>query len=402
MVLLLGLSLYLAVATARLCGALRRKKPPTLLPRPSREPPVLERVLHEMEELQRELDEIEEQEAAQERLPGVGAAVTPAGPLPGLSAAEEEQQLFESVEASELAAAGQLYDRLRHSEDLPDGSERFLRPLTCLRFLRARKGDVDKAERMLRACLEWRRDCFGGAGVEPTTADWLAGVPAGAAAVSRRYWYGGFHGADRTGRPVNYVRFGTGDPAGITKAAQHHSKSLRHGEPGARAEPADALLTAAVTLCESLQTFEPVLAARRPGCLAGGGGYIEVVDMAADGVPNWGGRAFRAARHFAGVAKVVDANYPERLRKVFIIRTPRLFSAVWGLVRPLVDAGTQAKISIYPDNDPATGDRPPWLVRVSPASPCRSMLMLPGWVMSRRRWRSSSRRIRSRASSAGR
>ena len=56
---------------------------------------------------------------------------------------------------------------------------------------------------------------------------------------------------------------------------------------------------------------------------------------------------------------MLDGNYPERVHKVFIVRAPSMFASVWKLVSPLVDEGTQAKISIFAGG--STPDDTPWL-----------------------------------------
>jgi hypothetical protein len=108
--------------------------------------------------------------------------------------------------------------------------------------------------------------------------------------------------------------------------------------------------------CEVMQAIGPALS-RRAGKHIDS--FIEVIDLGADGEPGWLRRALAAARHFASIATALDANYPERVHKVIIVRAPALFATVWKLVQPLVDAGTQAKISIF-----AGGNGPsdqPWL-----------------------------------------
>lgn len=41
-----------------------------------------------------------------------------------------------------------------------------------------------------------------------------------------------------------------------------------------------------------------------------------------------------------------EANYPEVVRRVFIVRAPAIFAGAWTLVKTFVDAGTRAKMSL--------------------------------------------------------
>ena len=74
----------------------------------------------------------------------------------------------------------------------------------------------------------------------------------------------------------------------------------------------------------TMQALGPLLAARtgQPAH-----SFVEVVDMAPVGVPRWGSRAFQAARLFTSIAKTVDSNYPERLRKICKKICTRFFDA---------------------------------------------------------------------------
>jgi len=39
-------------------------------------------------------------------------------------------------------------------------------------------------------------------------------------------------------------------------------------------------------------------------------------------------------------------NYPETLGKTLIINAPSIFKMIWGLVKPMLDVRTQAKIEV--------------------------------------------------------
>lgn len=55
-------------------------------------------------------------------------------------------------------------------------------------------------------------------------------------------------------------------------------------------------------------------------------------------------KAFNAAKQFIKLAKILDINFPERTRHVFIARAPMMFTAVWKLVSPFVPAATKVSV----------------------------------------------------------
>ena len=101
------------------------------------------------------------------------------------NAADEGQQ-------KEDASVRKLLDRV---EDLRGDGSHFgpafdLTPFTAMRFLRARDGDVDKAERMFRDAYTWRMEF----GVAEKVNAWraeLAAQKTDRARVCKEYWFGG-------------------------------------------------------------------------------------------------------------------------------------------------------------------------------------------------------------------
>jgi len=91
--------------------------------------------------------------------------------------------------------------------------------------------------------------------------------------------------------------------------------------------------------------------------------------MGADDVPSYSSRAFGAAKVFIKLAKLLDLNFPERTKRVLIVRAPMLFPVVWRMVSPFVPAATKQKIAIFGSSgwtEAALGAMaeaalPPWL-----------------------------------------
>jgi len=51
------------------------------------------------------------------------------------------------------------------------------------------------------------------------------------------------------------------------------------------------------------------------------------------------------------IIEVVEANYPETMSYLLIVRAPRIFPVLWTLVSPFIDERTREKFLIYGGND---------------------------------------------------
>ena len=57
---------------------------------------------------------------------------------------------------------------------------------------------------------------------------------------------------------------------------------------------------------------------------------------------------FQALLH---IIEICEANYPETLGRVLIVRAPRVFPIMWTLVSPLIDETSRGKFLFYGGND---------------------------------------------------
>lgn len=55
-------------------------------------------------------------------------------------------------------------------------------------------------------------------------------------------------------------------------------------------------------------------------------------------------------RMLGSITALDQDNYPETLGKTLIINAPSVFKMVWGIVKPMLDLRTQAKIEVCPSN----------------------------------------------------
>jgi len=195
-------------------------------------------------------------------------------------------------------------------------------------------GEGDELKGFGRCCSAW-------------AAERAAGVSR-AAMITNTHWFTGSVGVDNENLPVQITKMGCADPSGIVREAGFEPFKLQY------CYELDAALVAA--RAEMVNSFTPEKAAAATAQATASGksaqsslktGFCEIYDLGGDGVANYSSRAFNAAKQFIKLAKILDINFPERTRHVFIARAPMMFTAVWKLVSPFVPAATKAKIGIY-------------------------------------------------------
>ncbi|KAJ2402965.1 hypothetical protein GGI23_000330 [Coemansia sp. RSA 2559] len=168
-----------------------------------------------------------------------------------------------------------------------------------LRFLRARKWDVDAALEMLLTCLRWRLD---------EEIDWV--VWAGESELNYKLvqrGIGAIHKTDRLGQPVLYIPVRLNDP---------------------QAQPADHMLDFTVYMMEVSRLFlyTPV----DKVCLV-----FDTTDMA---LSNMDWTFFKTFQHY------LEHYYPECLGLVLIYNASWVFYSLWKILRPLLDPVVASKV----------------------------------------------------------
>ncbi|XP_030915798.1 SEC14-like protein 1 isoform X2 [Geospiza fortis] len=172
-----------------------------------------------------------------------------------------------------------------------------------LRFLRARDFNIDKAREILCQSLTWRKQ-------------------------HQDYYAGGWHHHDKDGRPLYVLRLGQMDTKGLVRAL---------GE--------EALLRYVLSINEEglRRCEENTKVFGRPisswTCLVD----LEGLNMRHLWRPG--------VKALLRIIEVVEANYPETLGRLLILRAPRVFPVLWTLVSPFIDDNTRKKFLIYAGND---------------------------------------------------
>uniref|UniRef100_A0A672I7U5 SEC14-like protein 1 n=1 Tax=Salarias fasciatus TaxID=181472 RepID=A0A672I7U5_SALFA len=187
-----------------------------------------------------------------------------------------------------------------------------------LRFLRARDFNMDRAREILCQSLTWRKQHQ----VDYLLETWTSPQ------VLQDFYTGGWHHHDRDGRPLYILRLGQMDTKGLVRALGEESL-LRHvlsiNEEGLRrCEENTKVFGRPISCWTCLVDLEGLNMRHlwRPGVKA----LLRIIE-------------------------VVEANYPETLGRLLILRAPRVFPVLWTLVSPFIDENTRKKFLIYAGND---------------------------------------------------
>ncbi|XP_074647763.1 SEC14-like protein 5 [Tubulanus polymorphus] len=187
-----------------------------------------------------------------------------------------------------------------------------------LRFLKARDFNVEKAREMLCHSLAWRK---------LHSIDRLLDTYK-PMQVLEDYYAGGWHYYDKDDRPLYILRLGQMDVKGLIKAVGEEG-ILKHvlfiNEEGIRrAEKATRIRGHAVSACTCIVDLEGLSMRHlwRPGIKA----LLRIIET-------------------------VEANYPETMGRLLIVRAPRVFPVLWTLISPFIDENTRKKFMIYGGND---------------------------------------------------
>ncbi|XP_054462975.1 SEC14-like protein 1 [Anoplopoma fimbria] len=187
-----------------------------------------------------------------------------------------------------------------------------------LRFLRARDFNLDKAREFLCQSLTWRKQHQ----VDFLLDTWERPQ------LLQDFYTGGWHHHDRAGRPLYILRLGQMDTKGLVRASGEEvllRQVLSINEEGLRrCEENTRVFGRPISCWTCLVDLEGLNMRHlwRPGVKA----LLRIIE-------------------------VVEANYPETLGRLLILRAPRVFPVLWTLVSPLIDENTRKKFLVYAGND---------------------------------------------------
>ncbi|XP_004586786.2 SEC14-like protein 5 [Ochotona princeps] len=187
-----------------------------------------------------------------------------------------------------------------------------------LRFLRARDFHLDKAREMLCQSLSWRKQHQ----VDLLLQTWHP------PALLEEFYAGGWHYQDIDGRPLYILRLGQMDTKGLVKAVGEEVL-LQH---------VLSISEEAQRRCEgsSKQLGRPISS------------WTCLLDL--DGL-NMRHLWRPGVKVLLRMIEVVEANYPETLGRLLIVRAPRVFPVLWTLISPFINENTRHKFLIYSGRD---------------------------------------------------
>jgi len=217
---------------------------------------------------------------------------------------------LEPMQESRLVQLKKCMTELQKAKAPPDP--------VVLRFLRARDFNVEKAREMLSASLIWRKKH----GVDKILSEYQ--VPA----VVRDYFPGGWYHQDKEGRPVFHLRLGQMDVKGIVRSI---------GEEG--------LTKLTLHICEEGLRLSEESSHRLNKPITT---WSMILDLDGLNMRHLWRPGVKALLH---IIEICEANYPETLGRVLIIRAPRVFPILWTLVCPLIDETSRGKFLFYAGTD---------------------------------------------------